>query len=192
MAAGARARRLARRARGIAAARARAAEVDEAATIIATDASVLRGRGALAWAADDGREAARPAPAEAVAAELAAIAAALGEGEAGRALRVRSDSLAGLDALRRARSQGRMPAEPGIRAALEAALAALAAAEERAAPAAVRLEHVRGHRGDPLNERAHALAFGLARRLAGEDASGAASGSASPPGAAESGPRIRG
>lgn len=94
-----------------------------------------------------------------VAPARSATGAAAGTGgAAGVARRVRLliDSKPALDLIRRAQSQGRPAPEPQ-RAALAAVLEALAAT--RAAGIHVRLEHVRAHRGHPLNEAAHTLAF---------------------------------
>lgn len=148
----------------------RALRADGAGAIeVAVDASVIDGVGAWAWAAADGSCGAGTAAADVVAAELEAIAAGL-RAVCGLATerpardqdpgtRVLSDSRAALDLIRRARTQGRGHEVPAIARALADALAAL-----EQAPGRVELAHVRAHRGHPLNERAHALALGEARR----------------------------
>ncbi|CAG7844455.1 hypothetical protein USB125703_00688 [Pseudoclavibacter triregionum] len=148
--------------------------------VLATDASLLPSRphpepssavAAAAWVASDGAQGAESAPADTLAAELRGIALALEallERPPMRA-RVLTDSTAALAALRRAVSQGRSVEGPAG-AELERALAALAEARGRLEgaglpPSALALEHVRAHRGDPLNEAAHALALAKARSL---------------------------
>lgn len=148
---------------------------EQAVLVLATDASVLPGAGgapavaAAAWVASDGTRGAEEAPADTLAAELRGLALALESlgARPPRSARVLVDSTAALAAVRRAVSQGRTvdgPAAPE----LARALAALGEARSRFAdaglpPSALALEHVRAHRGDPLNEAAHALALETAR-----------------------------
>lgn len=84
-----------------------------------------------------------------------AVAGTGGAAGAASCVRLLVDSKPALDLIRRAQSQGRPAPEP-LRAALAAVLDAHA--DARAAGIRVRLEHVRAHRGHPLNEAAHTLA----------------------------------
>lgn len=83
--------------------------------------------------------------------------AVAGTAGAASCVRLLVDSKPALNLIRRAQSQGRPAPEP-LRAALAAVLDAHA--DARAAGIRVRLEHVRAHRGHPLNEAAHTFAFG--------------------------------
>lgn len=83
--------------------------------------------------------------------------AVAGTAGAASCVRLLVDSKPALNLIRRAQSQGRPAPEP-LRAALAAVLDAHA--DACAAGIRVRLEHVRAHRGHPLNEAAHTFAFG--------------------------------
>lgn len=144
----------------------RAAAASEAWHVIATDGSVVAGVGAGAWVDCTGVESVLPASGDSLAAELTAIIAALeGTRETERGVLILTDCRAALDAVRRNRTQGRIP-DGSDEVARSVARVGLLMGEMRARGQRVHLRHVRGHAGQPLNERAHALALAAARARA--------------------------